>query len=81
MPINLIDSAEVQYWIKVYPTIFSIFILLISVFLTIPIKGWINKILSILTLNGVIAFALNWFVFGKSYIGFTRKNFLIHLYF
>ncbi|WP_151742869.1 MULTISPECIES: hypothetical protein [unclassified Acinetobacter] len=71
-----IESPEVQYWIAVYATVFSVLILTCSITLTSYIKDLVIRILAIISLNAFIAFLLNWFVFGKTYIGHTQQEFL-----
>ena len=71
-----IESPEVQYWITVYATVFSVLILTCSITLTSFIKDMVLRVLAVLSLNAVIAILLNWFVFGKTYVGHTQQEFL-----
>lgn len=71
-----IESPEVQYWITVYATVFSVLILTCSITVTSLIKDIVLRVFAVISLNAVIAIALNWFVFGKAYIGHTQQEFL-----
>lgn len=70
-----IESPEVQYWIHVYATVFSVLILTTSITLTFFIKDLCKRILSVIFLNAIISILLNWFVFSKSYMGYIQQDF------